>query len=50
MQVWAQYCVDLGYVEAATGYRWRDEYQQIARMLQGLHRTSLRVIQTSSDP
>ena len=50
MQVWAQYCVDLGYVEAATGQRWRDEYQQIARMLQGLHRRTLRVIPTSSDP
>ena len=50
MQVWAQYCVDLGYVEAATGQRWRDEYQQIARMLQGLHRTGLRVVPSSSDP
>ena len=50
MQVWAQYCVDLGYVEVATGQRWRDEYQQIARMLQGLHRRTLRVIPTSSDP
>jgi four helix bundle protein len=50
MQVWAQYCVDLGYVEATTGRRWRDEYQQIARMLQGLHRTSLRVVPSSSDP
>ena len=38
MQVWARYCVDLGYVEAATGQRWRDEYREIAKMLQGLRR------------
>ena len=38
MQVWARYCVDPGYVEAATGQRWRDEYKEIARMLQGLRR------------
>ena len=45
MQVWARYCSDLGYVEAATGQRWRAEYQEIARMLQGLRHP-----RPSSDP
>ncbi len=38
MQVWSLYCRDLGYVEADVAERWRGEYAQIARMLQGLHR------------
>ena len=37
MQVWTMYCVDLGYVDQDTSGRWRDEYRQIARMLQGLY-------------
>ena len=37
MRVWARYCFDLGYVDEATWSRWRDEYQEIAKMLQGLH-------------
>ena len=37
MQVWAMYCADLGYVDHDTSGRWRDEYRQIARMLQGLY-------------
>ena len=36
MQVWLRYCADLGYVDRETCERWRDEYRQIARMLQGL--------------
>ncbi len=36
MRVWSRYCLDLGYVEEATWRRWRDEYQEIARMLHGL--------------
>jgi four helix bundle protein len=36
MQVWALYCRDLGYLEAATAERWRGEYREIARMLSGL--------------
>ena len=40
MRVWARYCLDLGYVDEPTRQRWRDEYQEIARMLQGLHRRS----------
>ena len=31
-----RYCVDLGYIDQATWQRWRDEYEQIAKMLQGL--------------
>ena len=38
MRVWLRYCHDLGYVDEASWARWRDEYQQIARMLHGLHR------------
>src|ERR1700730_12662233 len=37
MQVWLKYCSDLEYVDQNACERWRDEYRQIARMLQGLH-------------
>ena len=37
MQVWLKYCSDLEYIDQKTCERWRDEYRQIARMLQGLH-------------
>ena len=36
MRVWSRYCLDLGYIEEATWRNWRDEYQEIARMLHGL--------------
>src|SRR5580698_11463752 len=36
MQVWLKYCSDLEYVDQRICARWRDEYRQIARMLQGL--------------
>ena len=36
MRVWIRYCVDLGYIDQATWQRWRDEYESIAKMLQGL--------------
>ena len=36
MQVWLKYCSDLGYVDQKTCVQWRDEYRQIARMLQSL--------------
>ena len=39
MRVWLRYCLDLGYVSNEQWDRWRDEYEQIARMLQGLHRS-----------
>ena len=36
MRVWLRYALDLGYVEEGQWKAWRDEYQQIAKMLQGL--------------
>ena len=36
MRVWIRYCFDLGYIDQSTWQRWRDEYEQIAKMLQGL--------------
>ena len=39
MRVWVRYCVDLGYIDEATWQVWRDEYQEIAKMLQGLYRS-----------
>ena len=36
MRVWSRYCLDLGYVDEACWQTWRDEYQAIARMLNGL--------------
>jgi four helix bundle protein len=36
MQVWLRYCADLDYVDRKSCERWRDEYRQIARMLQRL--------------
>ena len=40
MRLWARYCLDLGYIDDATWQSWRDEYQDIAKMLHGLHRGS----------
>ncbi len=37
MQVWLRYCSDLGYIDGETCDGWRDEFRQIARMLQGLY-------------
>ena len=48
MRVWVRYCVDLGYIDEPTWLRWRDEYQAIAKMLQGLHEKSGR--SSGSDP
>ena len=39
MRAWARYCLDLGYVDESTWRRWRDEYQEISMMLQGLARS-----------
>src|ERR1043166_5438886 len=36
MQVWLKYCADLEYIDQRACERWRDEYRQIARMLQSL--------------
>ena len=40
MQVWTLYCRDLGYIEAEIAECWQREYREIARMLQGLSRTT----------
>ena len=40
MRMWCRYCLDLGYVDEARWRRWRDEYQEIAKMVQGLARKS----------
>ena len=40
MRVWCRYCFDLGYIDEAAWKTWRDEYQAIARMLQGLQAKS----------
>ena len=39
MRVWLRYCLDLGYIEEDEWQRHRDSYQQISKMLQGLHRS-----------
>ena len=39
MRVWLRYCFDLGYISNEQWQTWRDEYEQIAKMLQGLHRS-----------
>jgi len=44
-RLWLRYCLDLGYVEAAQWQAWRDECQEVARMLQGLYRA----LRASSD-
>jgi four helix bundle protein len=41
MRMWVRYCLDLGYIEETTWIAWRDEYQAIAKMLQGLRRKSV---------
>jgi four helix bundle protein len=37
VQVWVRYCTDLKYIDLETGAMWRDEYRQVAKMLQGLY-------------
>ena len=41
MQVWLKYCCDLEYIDRKTGDVWRDEFRQIAKMLQGLYGSSV---------
>ena len=40
MRVWVRYCFDLDYIDEETWQHWRDEYHEIAKMLQGLHTKS----------
>ena len=39
MRVWLRYCLDLKYVEEQRWQRWREEYEAIAKMLQGLSKS-----------
>ena len=39
MRVWSRYCLDLGCIDEPTWRIWRDEYQEISKMLQGLARS-----------
>jgi four helix bundle protein len=36
MRLWTRYCLDLGYINQSQWQNWRDSYQEIAKMLQGL--------------
>ena len=36
MRVWTRYCLDLGFIPEKTWQTWRNEYQEIAKMLHGL--------------
>ena len=42
MRLWSRYCLDLGYIDESTWQIWRQEYHEIAKMLQGLIRTAQR--------
>ena len=39
MRVWVRYCLDLGYIDEPTWSRWRDDYEEISKMLHGLARS-----------
>ncbi|MFW8602503.1 four helix bundle protein [Desulfobacterota bacterium M19] len=36
MRVWLRYSLDLKYIDEIEWQKWRAEYQEISRMLQGL--------------
>ena len=38
VRLWVRYCYDLGYIDKPTWLIWRDEYQQISKMLHGLYK------------
>ena len=39
MRVWIRYGLDLGYINEEQWTAWRDEYEQISKMLQGLQKS-----------
>ena len=39
MRVWLRYAFDLGYIEQNQWQLWRDEYQEISKMLHGLYKS-----------
>jgi S23 ribosomal protein. len=47
MRVWLRYCLDLGHLDESRWQVWRVEYEEIAKMLQGL---SSRLAGRSSNP
>lgn len=46
MIVWSDYSKDLGYISSEQWKIWRNEYEQIAKMLQGLYK-SLKTIKNN---
>ena len=44
MRVWLGYCCDLEYITKSQWQAWRDEYVEIAKMLQGLAKSTARKI------
>ena len=42
MRVWLRYCRDLEYITKSQWQAWRDEYVEIAKMLQGLAKSTVR--------
>ena len=36
MRVWLRYCYDLRYIDESRWNSWRNDYEEIAKMLQGL--------------
>jgi four helix bundle protein len=50
MRVWCRYCLDLGYIDEPRWQQWRDEYQEIAKMLHGLCRKAEGGRERPSDP
>ena len=39
MRVWTRYALDLQYIDDPTWEIWKSEYQEIAKMLNGLHKS-----------
>lgn len=35
-RVWLRYCIDLNYIEKQQWQAWRNEYEEVAKMLNGL--------------
>ena len=42
MRVWLRYCFDLGYIDEKHWLMWKEEYIEIAKMLNGLSRSMLK--------
>lgn len=39
VRVWLRYCLDLGYIDEMNWKAWRDEMEQVAKMLHGLSKS-----------